>query len=1122
VRRSTRIPAGCSRCRFRRSKTSPVAGFTLGGYIFALMVWAVLSTPLWGARGAHRAVSSKNIHKLINPQDIVSGLEDSQSTVPVIVSLFEPNEVKQEELWSKPKSRGALRAKIRARQMEALSALGGGEFRLRHTFENLAGFSGEITAEGLNRLLDEPTVKSIQPDYIEQIHLAQGIPLIKGMTYRSIYDGTGVAIAIVDTGIDYTHPRLGGGGFPNSKVIGGYDCGDGDSDPMPNTQAHGTCCAGIAAGDLGTTGDYIGGVAPGAKLYALKVTSGIGSGANMGDIIAAWDWCISHQYSDPNNPILVISLSMGSGGYFSPCDSNETAYADAADRVHAVGITILSSSGNDGYCDSIARPACVSNIISVGAVYDADFGTYQVCVSAESCAPKHHGGGCSTGWYATDDAAPDMVTSYSNTASFLDLLAPSNNAYTTDIAGPDGYSGTDYEDAFGGTSAACPYAAGAVACLQSAAKAVDGNYLSPDEVRDILTLTGDLVTDGKVAITKPRVNLEQAIETFALPPPCCTTTITSFPYSENFEGEALCGTTCGDACPLTGDWTNELGDDQDWTVNSGPTDSSYTGPDTDHNPGTSAGKYLYTEASSCFNSEAILTGPCFDLNSVAIPQFRFWYHMYGSAMGSLTVEVSDSNCTGWTAVWTLSGDQGNSWHEAVVDFSAYSGSMIKVRFRGITGSDYTSDMAIDDVKLIDAAVVHYTLTVSSGAGGSATEPGEGSFLYTDGTVVDINAAPNDGYYFVNWTGDTATIADVNAAATTIIVDANYSIQANFALNPYAPVIASTPVTTATATDYYAYDVDADGIPEPTYSLITSPNDMTIDVNTGLLEWMPDYFDIGPNNPVTVQATNSQGYQQQNFQIGVLPGDDFETGVRSAMWQRACDNYQQVKIVEDGNRLAVLAPEANNVAAAVYAANGWALDTNESFAVEVEFGYLPDANVPGWVGFTIEDEQDYVSISAGADGNESRYYYETVVDGNLIAETETRDDNEGAFYIWYDADSNCIYVSSTGFGAEDAYLWRTTGNPLQWNRTTPVSIVLGGGSNGGVFESGEVYLDNFKVVAGRLYNWPPVTDLNEDGFIEPGDIAAFAEHWLTDPNAPPDFDNNGTVDFLDFAELGLAW
>src|SRR5205085_2739559 len=76
----------------------------------------------------------------------------------------------------------------------------------------------------------------------------------------------------------------------------------------------------------------------------------------------------------------------------------------------------------------------------------------------------------------------------------------------------------DYYTDFGGTSAACTYAAGAVACLQSAAKALTGNYLTPAQVRSRLASLGDNVTDTKVAITKPRVNLQRLIESLGTNP----------------------------------------------------------------------------------------------------------------------------------------------------------------------------------------------------------------------------------------------------------------------------------------------------------------------------------------------------------------------------------------------------------------------------------------------------------------------------------------------------------------------------------------------------------------------------------------------------------------------------
>ena len=65
-----------------------------------------------------------------------------------------------------------------------------------------------------------------------------------------------------------------------------------------------------------------------------------------------------------------------------------------------------------------------------------------------------------------------------------------------------------------------------------------------------------------------------------------------------------------------------------------------------------------------------------------------------------------------------------------------------------------------------------------------TSPGEGDFTYAAGTVVNLVAMPATGYYFVNWVGDVGTVADVNAASTTITMNGNYSIAASFAINTY--------------------------------------------------------------------------------------------------------------------------------------------------------------------------------------------------------------------------------------------------------------------------------------------------------------------------------------------------
>jgi len=413
--------------------------------------------------------------------------------------------------------RAQLRSTVEAKVDQVIRQLAGPGLAITHRFSYQFGFAAQATPAALEQILANPEVIRVEQDGVLQAHLGQGIPLMKASIPRGTYTGSGLSIAICDTGIDTSHPRLGNGGslIFNSKVIGGYDFGDNDADPRPNGNAHGTACAGIAAGDLGTTGDYIGGVAPAAKLYAIKISTGTSGSSNSSIMMAGWEWAITHQNDAPANPIMIISTSFGGGYNTSTCDSDVPAMTTAAANAVAAGITIFVSSGNDGYCNGMGWPACISHVNSVGAVYDANISIVGFCVSVSSCALNQQSHpACPTNYNAVfESTAADKVTVYSNSASFLTLFAPSHNAYTTDIVGSGGYSTGDYINTFGGTSAACPYAAGAAAVLQSAAKAKTGSFLTPAKVKQYLTEQGDLITDGKVAITKPRINLDKAVNT---------------------------------------------------------------------------------------------------------------------------------------------------------------------------------------------------------------------------------------------------------------------------------------------------------------------------------------------------------------------------------------------------------------------------------------------------------------------------------------------------------------------------------------------------------------------------------------------------------------------------------
>ena len=83
----------------------------------------------------------------------------------------------------------------------------------------------------------------------------------------------------------------------------------------------------------------------------------------------------------------------------------------------------------------------------------------------------------------------------------------------------------------------------------------------------------------------------------------------------------------------------------------------------------------------------------------------------------------------------------------------------------------------------------YNLTISSTEGGEVTTPGEGTLTYDEGTVVNLVAEAEESYRFINWTGAVGTIVNVNAAITTITMDDNYSITANFGPE-YNPIVAT--------------------------------------------------------------------------------------------------------------------------------------------------------------------------------------------------------------------------------------------------------------------------------------------------------------------------------------------
>ncbi len=255
-------------------------------------------------------------------------------------------------------------------------------------------------------------------------------------------------------------------------------------------------------------GDYIGGVAPQAGLYVLKVTQANGA-ILASDLIAAWDWVLTHQHDDPDRPIMIVSVSLGTPGFQTDeyCDEENPAESLVISALTQAGIAVFVSSGNYGICDGVSYPACLKNTISVGSVYDAALGVQpgdnQVyCINADSCVGTPTSA-CPFGAFCQDRVtAADQVPCYSNSGRILDLLAPSNCSYVPTKNG--------YVPCFFGTSGSCAMAAGAAAVVQSYVQRALNRFLSVAELKETLKGGGVLVLDPKSDLKTPRVDIQGA------------------------------------------------------------------------------------------------------------------------------------------------------------------------------------------------------------------------------------------------------------------------------------------------------------------------------------------------------------------------------------------------------------------------------------------------------------------------------------------------------------------------------------------------------------------------------------------------------------------------------------
>lgn len=319
------------------------------------------------ARAQQRVQPTQSFQVLKNGVPLQDAVADGAAPVAIIVEFNQPDVAAAAGAGSKSSAVASTHAQFDA-DLAALYTTHTVAKRADHPKHFTRAFNGvalQLPGDLIASVRAWPYVKRIHAD--GDMHaMDAGVPEV--MPEEAVTDafegtGAGITIAVIDTGVDYTHPALGGQLGPEHKVIGGYDFVNDDADPLDDN-GHGTHVAGIAAG----YDDTWAGVATDAKILAYKVLDVEGGGKD------SWVLAAIERAMDPDeNPLTddavdVINLSLGSG---AGGDSNHPVTL-AVERAIAAGIVCVVAAGNAGHLGkaSIAAPGNALPAITVGAVTD--------------------------------------------------------------------------------------------------------------------------------------------------------------------------------------------------------------------------------------------------------------------------------------------------------------------------------------------------------------------------------------------------------------------------------------------------------------------------------------------------------------------------------------------------------------------------------------------------------------------------------------------------------------------------------------------------------------------------------------------------------------------------------
>ncbi len=444
------------------------------------------------------------------------------------------------------------------------------------------------------------------------------------------YGSSSVVIAILDSGVDNDHPDL--------NQVAGYDYGDNDTNADDNSSqpGHGTACAGVAAATA-NNGLGVAGVAGGCSIMPLKVADSAGT--------LAFTYIQNGLYHAADNGADIASMSFGAAITSDPATDDALLYA------YNNGVTLLAATGNEN-ASSISYPANQSLVIGVGAASPCGERKRSSSLSSElnpGVSADPNGYTCDNErWWGSNYGS---TTQDANGA--VDIIAPTIQP-TTDIGAGGGYTPTDYNNWFNGTSCSTPYAAGVCALILSA-----NPTFTPAQIRDQLVTTAQDVTSVESGAGWDRytgygmVDAAAAVNGGGPPPPPPTQDYATLPYSTGFES--------GLDTYWSTQTSNAFGRVQTTSAN-GPQSGS---------------QHLTMDVTTNGNFSEQQARLHLDLSGQTQVSLDFWWKEFGDETHAQDgVYFSDNGGATFTKVQDLNGGSttNNTWQQFNLDLDALAGS----------------------------------------------------------------------------------------------------------------------------------------------------------------------------------------------------------------------------------------------------------------------------------------------------------------------------------------------------------------------------------------------------------------------------------------------------------------